>query len=236
MANQAIIYLFNEEEWILSVLSDVSASKLRTSAELHFIESAFLNEINYLSQAAFHEFEGMRFRDGLHRAWFDMIIARDMYRDWCLRCGVSFHEKVILTFISTLLIINSPIIPHWTDSLYCKLPSFSSVEKKEVSVVTAKWPSFPSPYDKLMRKQFLFFRDFLKNARQAAIKAKVTGKKGLIVYLAKSFEEKKLVLLQYMVTLCQEDGSFLEDFLKRLKDFVEGTVFPLFMNFPLFFC
>lgn len=89
------------------------------------------------------------------------------------------------------------------------------------SVCHTSWPAF-TPFDKLVRKQYVFFRDFLKNARQAAIKSKVNGPKSVIVYLANTFEEKKIVLLRWMATICDKDGGFPEDLLKRMKDFVEG--------------
>lgn len=81
MANQAIIYLFNEEEWILSVLADAQSGNLR-QGELLFMDRALLNELDYLIEATYVEYEGMRYRDGLHRCWFDMIIARGAYIDW----------------------------------------------------------------------------------------------------------------------------------------------------------
>lgn len=73
VANQAIAYLFNEEEWILSVLAE--AEHMRTGPLL-FMDATLTNELNYLIEATLVEFSGMRFRDGLHRCWFDMMIAR----------------------------------------------------------------------------------------------------------------------------------------------------------------
>lgn len=75
VANQAIIYLYNEEEWIMGVLADIRNNHLR-AGELSFMDKTLLNEIDYLVEASFIEFEGMRYRDGLHRCWFDMVIAR----------------------------------------------------------------------------------------------------------------------------------------------------------------
>ncbi len=39
---------------------------------------------------------------GIHRGWFDMMIVRDMYRDWSIRCGTPMHEKVAFRFIEAV--------------------------------------------------------------------------------------------------------------------------------------
>ena len=109
----------------------------------------------------------------------------------------------------------------WGTHLIVGVNSDESVKRCKGSVCTSPWPSFDA-YDKLVRKQYIFFRDFLKNARQAAIKSKVHGPKSVIVYLASTFEEKRIVLLRWMQKICDADGSFPDDLLKRMKDFVEG--------------
>lgn len=45
-----------------------------------FMDRAFNNEIDYLVEATHAEFTKMCYRDGIHRAWFDMVIVRDFYR------------------------------------------------------------------------------------------------------------------------------------------------------------
>lgn len=59
----------------MSVLADAKNNTLR-EGELFFMDRTLLNELDYLVEASFIEFEGMRYRDGLHRCWFDMTIAR----------------------------------------------------------------------------------------------------------------------------------------------------------------
>ena len=81
VANQAITYLFNEEEWIRQVLGDVEKGVMRDGEEaLCFMDRAFNNEMDHLIEATLSDFNRMNFRDGIHRAWFDMIIVRDFYR------------------------------------------------------------------------------------------------------------------------------------------------------------
>jgi hypothetical protein len=47
---------------------------------LGFMDRAFNNEIDYLIEATHADFTRINFRDGIHRAWFDMVIVRDFYR------------------------------------------------------------------------------------------------------------------------------------------------------------
>ena len=132
-----------------------------------------------------------------------------------------------MRFIYALVIMISPICPHWSEGIWSKLREASEknilgdIPLMSESVCTSPWPSFDA-YDKLVRKQYIFFRDFLKNARQAAIKSKVHGPKSVIVYLASTFEEKRIVLLRWMQKTCDADGSFPDDLIKRMKDFVES--------------
>ena len=111
VANQAIAYLYNEEEWIRQTLAEVEKGTLRdgkpllytvylhckqrtyisllltlshclSSGEesLCFMDKAFNNEIDFLVEATLTEYSRMCYRDGIHRAWFDMVIVRDFYR------------------------------------------------------------------------------------------------------------------------------------------------------------
>ena len=77
VASQAVSYLYIEEEWIQSIVQGLAAGSFRDGPYC-FMDRAFLNEIDYLVEATKVEFDRLCFRDGIHRSWFDMIIARDM--------------------------------------------------------------------------------------------------------------------------------------------------------------
>ena len=159
----------------------------------------------------------MNFRDGLHLCWFDMIIARDLYRDWSIRCGIPMHKLVLQRFVIALTIMMTPITPHWCEHIW------ESMGHKDTSVCDATWPISDQPYDKLVRKQYVFFRDTLKNARQACIKSKVTGKKKAFVFLASTYDNKKKEVLKYLASVCSADGQFPETLLKDMKVFFESN-------------
>ena len=218
VANQAITYLFVEEEWIKSILADKAAGALRTSGDLLFMDIAFSNEIDYLIESTLQDFTKMCYRDGVCRCWFDLIIARDLYRDWSQRCGTPMHDTILSKFINALVVMISPVCPHWSENVWGLIGG-------QGSVANASWPSF-TPYDRLIRKQYLFFQDFMKNIRQANLKTNASGPtKQAEIYVATIFEPKKVKLLQFMQTLCEADGSFPADLLKTMKSFVEGDAF-----------
>jgi leucyl-tRNA synthetase len=214
VANQAVTYLYNEEEWFKTVLADEKAGVLR-DGDYSFMDRAFNNEMDYLIEATQTEFLRMCYREGIHRCWFDLMIARDMYRDWSTRCSIPMHRGVVLRFMRVLVVMMSPICPHWSENLWCMLGEHGSV-------CTASWPTF-APCNKLTRKEYVFFREFLKNIRLANLKVKLPpGPRCAHIYLASVYEEKKITMLRYLQTICDESGAFPEDLMQRMKTFVEG--------------
>lgn len=216
VANQAVTYLYNEEEWIKSALSEKAAGKLRTG-EMMFMDKAFDAEMDFLIDATFVEFEKLCYRDGIHRCWFDMTIVRDMYREWSKGCDVPMHESIVMRYINALIVMMAPITPHWSDNIWQLLG-------REGTVCDASWPLF-TPYDRLIRKQFIFFRDLLKNARQMFLKAKIpasSNTKGAAIYIASIYSEKKIVLLKYLQSICDNNGNLPTDVLKAMKEFLEN--------------
>lgn len=213
VATQAITYLFIEEEWVQSIVQNIQSNSLREGPYC-FMDTALLNEIDYLVEATKADFDSLCFRDGIHRCWFDMVIARDMYRDWAKQCDIVMHKDVVIRFIESLTIMMTPICPHWCEHIW-------SLIGQTGSVCDASWP-MRSQYDKLVRKQYIFFRDFIKNVRQSALKAKVPTPRSAHVYIASNFDEKKKVILNFLSGQCTSKGEFPGDLLKLMKEFVES--------------
>ena len=216
VANQAIMYLFNEEEWIRTVVGQgLQSNTLRRDTKV-FMDLTFSNEMNYLIEQTKDKFEKLCYRDGIHKCWFDMIIARDLYRDWCTRCGVAMHIDVLLRFVESLAVMISPICPHWSENIWEMLG-------REGFVCDASWPAF-EPYDRLLRKQYIFFRDFMKNIRVAALKAK--GKEGTqknaYIYVSNGYDKKKVVLLKFLQSIADEEGGLPADLMVQMKNYLES--------------
>ena len=136
------------------------------------------------------------------------------YRDWSQKCDIPMHRDVVIRFIESLVVMLVPICPHWCDHIWTVLGQSGSVHE-------ASWP-MRTQYDKLVRKQYLFFREMVKNARQSALKAKAPTPRSASVYRASSFDEKKKVILNFLSSKCDPRGDFPSDLLKMMKEFVEA--------------
>eukprot|EP01035_Chromulina_nebulosa_P027413 gene27413-36056_t len=215
VANQAVTYLYCEEEWIRGVVQDWKEGRLRDSgAEMLFMDRVFANEMDFLVETTCAEFSRMCFRDGIHRCWFDMMIIRDLYRDWAVRCGIPMHAALVLRFVEVVAVMMQPICPHWAEQVW-------EILGKDGSVCDARWPAF-QPYRRTLRKEYIFFRDFLKSIRLASIKLKVASPKAVNIFLATVYEPKKIQVLLYLQSVIQADGGFPADIIKQLKAFLES--------------
>jgi leucyl-tRNA synthetase len=112
-----VTYLHNEEEWARLVLAEDATGALR-EGEYTFMDKVFDNEMNYLIEATFNDFESMCYRDGIHRCWFELLSVRDMYRDWSSKCSIPLHATVVKRFLKALTVMMTPITPHWCEHLW----------------------------------------------------------------------------------------------------------------------
>ena len=73
-------------------------------------------------------------------------------------------------------------------------------------------------------QEYIFFREFLKNIRLAYLKIKLplVGNKCAFIYLASVYEEKKIVMLKFLQSICTPEGVFPSDLMGRMKDFCEA--------------
>jgi hypothetical protein len=104
--------------------------------------------------------------------------------DWSIRCNIPMHKTVVMRFIEALTVMMAPITPHWCEMVWGLLG-------RAGSVCDASWPAW-QPCDRKVRKEYIFFRDFLKNFRLGSIKLKVAAPKAAHVYLASTYEPAKI--------------------------------------------
>ena len=64
----------------------------------------------------------------------------------------------------------------------------------------------------------------MKNIRLAYLKIKLplVGDKCAFIYLASVYEEKKIVMLKFLQSICTPEGVFPSDLMGRMKDFCEA--------------
>ena len=229
VANNAISYLFTEESYFREIMGDGEAGKLRTGP-LNFMDECFDNEMDHLIAETFKQFEAMCYRDGIHRCWYDLMIARDLYRDWGVRCDVPLHRDIMYRFVHAVTVMMAPITPHWSEELWTICRSPVEEGPKAATVCDAAWPAY-KPYDRLVRKKYTFFRDFMKSARMGLMKTKLKKNEsvGAYIYYASIYEPAKKEVLrwlqeQYSPSSTSAGGiDFPADVTKSMKAWCESV-------------
>jgi leucyl-tRNA synthetase len=79
----------------------------------------------------------MRFRDALISAYRTFTIARDFYRDYCEKMGISMHAEVIQRYLEVQWVLMAPITPHFCEFMW----GDASVLGRPGFVVHAPWPA-----------------------------------------------------------------------------------------------
>jgi len=204
-ADASILALSNEATWILeTALLKNTVLRDPTSSKKEFMDLVFENELNRLKAETFENFETMQFREGLKKAWFEMIIIRNEYRNWSEDSLIPMQSLLVQDWIHSLLIMICPICPHWSENLWQQLYPNSFV-------IQAPWPTW-QPQDKLLSRKVSFLRDALKRFRQQIIKTKKKSTYNTIL-VTNSYSQWKVDTLQYM----QANYPFQNDFLSNLK-------------------
>jgi len=125
------------------------------------------------------------------------------------------HPALLRRFIESVALMMQPITPHWSEIIYELLTAGQGG-----SVVTQSWPAY-QPSDPMIRKQFVFFKNFLKTIRAESLKQK--NVRQVLIFTASSYTAKRVVVLQYMQTQCDASGKFAQSFIKDLRAFIEST-------------
>ena len=86
-ADNAILRLTTEEEFVKSTLEEAAAGKLR-GGELTYADRVFEARMSVCVREGTGHYEGMRFREALKSCFYEMLLARDSYRDMCIKMEV----------------------------------------------------------------------------------------------------------------------------------------------------
>jgi leucyl-tRNA synthetase len=204
-ADSAIMSLVNEDEWIAETLA---SADLRTDGELNFMDKVLINETDRLNSATASAYSKMQFREGLQHGWFEMIIARNEYRNWCQASSTPMHKDVVQKWVEALVIMICPVCPHWSEGMWSKMG-------KEGLAVKAAWP-VAGEEDKLLSRQAAFLRDSLKKMRAQLGKAKKPPTQVTIV-VSDSYPQWKIDTLVWMQEQYSPESGFKDTFMKDLK-------------------
>mmetsp|Transcript_28207 Transcript_28207/g.34848 ORF Transcript_28207/g.34848 Transcript_28207/m.34848 type:complete len:1100 (+) Transcript_28207:98-3397(+) len=208
-ADSAILSLINEETWIMEVLAD---EDLRSDTEMKFMDSVLINETNRAIIGSANSFSNMQFREGLQKCWYEMLLARNNYRSWCVDSGVPMHETVVKKWSEAITIMMCPICPHWSEKVWKAIG-------KDGFAVKAPWP-VAEDEDKLLSRQAKYLSDSLDTFRKQTGKAK-KGFTKVSILVTDSYPEWKLNTLKWMQE--KYDDGFPADFMKQLKSWASSS-------------
>mmetsp|Transcript_17844 Transcript_17844/g.37088 ORF Transcript_17844/g.37088 Transcript_17844/m.37088 type:complete len:1082 (+) Transcript_17844:13-3258(+) len=186
-ADNAIMSLYTELEWVKETMK--TETELRGGDTMVFMDSVFDNTINRLVKETDKAFGEMRFRDGLKTGWYELIGARNAYRDWCNVSEVKPRSDLLKKFIKCLAVVMAPITPHWSEEIWSAIGG-------EGFVVKALWPVLPDE-DKLMTKQSTCLFKSLRQFRLTVQKSKKKVKKAVIM-VVDSYPQWKVEALVWM--------------------------------------
>jgi len=208
-ADNAILSLCNEENWIIETLKPTNT--LRTTGELNLMDRVLHNEIDRSVSSTESSFAAMQFREGLLTGWFDMLHARNEYRSFCQDNAIPIHRGVITRWAEALVVMICPVCPHWSEKMWSALGRTVDTGY----VVVAKWP-VANGEDKVLTRRARFLRDSLKTFRAQVGKAKKGwGKASILV--TDSYPQWKVDTLLWMQEKYVEGEGFPADFMKQLK-------------------
>jgi len=194
VANQAILRLAVMLE-TLKAMVDKSEPLQKGKDDARFVDRWFKNDMNRLVIECKSFYEKMMYREALRTAYFEFTAAFDQYRDVCKALGGLPNEGLVMQYWEWQLIILSPICPHFCEHGW-------SVLGKSGSVLNSRFPIPSVPVDAsiIMQGSFMFDKaphDFIKLIERESKKGRPTA---ATVYVAKSFPEWKISVLEKLRT------------------------------------
>jgi len=214
VADNSILTLFIELNWFKETIAASAGGSLRDdAADTVFMDKVFDNEINRLSRICDDSYANMKFRDGLKAGFYDMIGARDLYRDWCLHSGIPMKKSLANKWMNHLALLMTPITPHWSETVWALLGNTTFIVKE-------KYPDFAAE-DKVLSRKTKFLMSTLKSARQTVSKAKAKPTEAWFVVVDEYSQWRKEALIWMHGQ--HSDGAFTSTFMADLKKWV-GTL------------
>mmetsp|Transcript_17323 Transcript_17323/g.60923 ORF Transcript_17323/g.60923 Transcript_17323/m.60923 type:complete len:1168 (-) Transcript_17323:78-3581(-) len=159
-ANNAILLLTKEEEWIKTMLVEEAAALRSDDGGTvgRFFDNVLTSRINEAIVAAAAKYDEMLFRDGLQIAFYGLRNARDSYRDACEKAGIALNGDLVRRFIEVQCALMAPITPHYCDYVW------RTYLGKSGSARSGSWPE-AGPVDTLAMQQWEFVERQVRSVR-----------------------------------------------------------------------
>ena len=241
VANQAVLRLTTEAEWIKEMVAAADGGELRAGAP-SFMDRVLLNRVDACVAACDAQYAAMRFKLALKEGFYEMQKARNEYRDYHARAELPMHVDVVKRFVVAQVLMLAPITPHVCDYLWrTVVPEAWPGRAGFPTVVLARFPEAGAvDRDLLAVADYLMdaittFRaniDRAKNPKKK--KKKKKGKKGAapapaapaapaptldgaVICVRKSFPAWRCELMDFLAAHYDADGNaFPKDIMRSL--------------------
>lgn len=110
----------------------------------------------------------MRFREGLKTGYFAMQIARDEYRDLCIKGNTAQNRTLLRRFAEVQTLLLTPICPHYAEH------TWREVLGNKGSAVNQSWPT-AGTIDRVMLHADDCLRSTVRRMRRMLDKAGVVS-------------------------------------------------------------
>ncbi|KAI1637709.1 hypothetical protein F4809DRAFT_640190 [Biscogniauxia mediterranea] len=162
VANKTILRLYELKKWIQEMLSGVQEGPaLRTGDDtMCFWDNLFEHHLNHLVAETKSHYDRYLFKSALKSGFYDLIAARDFYRDAVKAAGVSMHQKLVRRYAELQAVLLAPIAPHWAEYIWLE------VLGQKYSIQTASWPEV-APADAAWLATLDYIRSTMSNVTAA---------------------------------------------------------------------
>jgi len=208
-ADAGILKLFTLVEWTKEVLAD----KTMREGQDTFHDQVFANEIHLKLKETKNNYENLLFKEALKTGFYEMLIARDKYRELCGDAGMS--RSLVVKYLEVQAVMLSPICPHVCEHVW-------SLLEKDGSILQTRWPAAGEvDLTVIAQSQYLMdtARDFrLKLKNFSTVKSK-GGKTAApvappthgTVYVAKSYPAWQAIILDTLKQMYKGDPKTTVD-------------------------
>ncbi|EHA18526.1 hypothetical protein CBS63078_5013 [Aspergillus niger] len=134
VANSNILRLHTLKDWMEEVVKDET---LRTGPADAFWDKLFDNELNGLVRETKKHYQDTNFKLALKSGLYDLVSARDFYREATTTAGIGMHRDVVLRYIELQALMMAVIAPHWSEHIWLE------ILKKPSTIHHARFPEVP---------------------------------------------------------------------------------------------
>ncbi|KAI9088330.1 hypothetical protein DFS34DRAFT_403140 [Phlyctochytrium arcticum] len=170
-ADDAILKLYTEREWIEETLALCDQGKLRTG-EYTWNDRVFEAEINQFIGEIDAAYQQMLYREALKLGFYELSNARSEYRKATTGQGSGtsavegesyegMHQDLVKRYIEVLSLVLAPFIPHWSEHVW------SNLLHKPESIKKALWPTLTRDPDASILAAASYIRALASKVRSA---------------------------------------------------------------------